>query len=245
MAGPKLAAVLLATKYFKRYQAEIVRLLNKQRGNATESDDAGLLLNTYNAEALLKPARDSLAAHVLRRDNPHEETMETIGSYSKTSVVNKVSAKIPNSVVPVSTYGIFDNLDDAAVDAAWTFKGWELTCNRALKIVLSGNSFTLPITAIDLSKVEDPVSKTFYVYVRGQFGIYNYQARTDSPPESAGVMYIGKVVCGPNGIVSKSFKTVVRLDTFRLSNEPVGSAIPVTKGTFDAVTPLSTAWNPS
>lgn len=246
MAGPITEGVLLRIQKFKAYQAEIVRILTQvKRDNAFESKDAGLLVPDWNFTKLLKKARDALTAHAARRDNPHQETMETIGSYSATAVNAKLAAKVPNSVLPLSTYGVIEFLTAAQVAAAWVGAGWVVSCNRTIKIILSGTPYTMPTYSLDLRGVEaSPGNKTFNVYVRARFGKVTYEARVDSPPESVSVMFIGTVTTNASGIASLNFAPVTRIDTFRLSTTPLGSVIPVTGGTIDAPTKFPSTWNP-
>lgn len=244
MSGPITAKWRLATKTFGAYHAEILRLLKKEKSNATDSDDADLV-GGYDWTGLLKPARDDLAAHIARKDNPHTESMESHGSYSATAINQKLANKIPNSVVPVSSYGIVDELTSAQVDASWSASGWILKCSLQFQCVLSGTVFRLPPQQLNLTAVDAaPANKTFNIYVRAQFGYVTYEARTDSPPESASVMYIGRATTGPNGIIGKVFISVLRIDTFRISADPLGSVFPITGGTYDAPAKLPTAWNP-
>lgn len=246
MAGPLTEGVLLRIQKFKAYQAEIVRILTTvKRDNAFESKDAALLVPDWNFTKLLKKARDTLAAHVARKDNPHQETMETIGSYTATTVNAKLAAKVPNSVLPISTYGITEFLTAAQIAAAWTASGWVVSCNREIKIILSGTPYTMPTYSLDLRGVEaSPGNKTYNVYVRARFGKVTYEARVDSPPESVSVMFIGTVTTNASGIASLSFAPVTRIDTFRISNTPLGSVIPVTGGTVDAPVKFPATWNP-
>jgi len=244
MAGPVTAKYRLVTKTFAAYHAEVIRLLKKHRTPPDESDDASLI-GTYDWTGLLKPARDDLAAHIARKDNPHQETMNTHGSYTETQVRAKLDNKVPNAVLPISHYGVLDELTDAQIDAAWSASGWILSCNVAIQCALSGTVYNLPAQAIDLRTLDTaPANKTFNVYVRTQFGLINYEARSDSPPESVSVMFIGRCTTNASGIVSKLISSVVRVDSFRLSGQPVGSAIPLTGGTYTAPVKLTTAWNP-
>lgn len=244
MAGPITAKYRLAMKLFGDYHREIIRLLTKEKQNANEADDADLI-GTYDWTALLKPARDDLAAHIARKDNPHQETIETQDSYSIATINAKLAGKVPNSVLPISTYGIIDELSSAQVDALWTAAGWVLTCGAYFKVSLGGTFFRMPPSQLNLATADPaPANKTFNIYARIQFGYISYQARADSPPESESVIFIGRATTGPSGIVSKQFFAVQRIETFRLSSSPVGSAIPYVAGSYDSPTKLSAAWRP-
>ena len=247
MAGPLTAAVLLRLRKFKAYQREIVRVLTqRKRGNANTSNDADLLLPDWNWVKLLQAARAALAAHMARTDNPHQETMSTIGSYTATQITAIAAKKVPLAVMPFSTYGLMDTpLDDAGMNALWSSAGFVVSINASLTVILSGTPYTLPAGSIDLSTIEvNPANKTFNIFVRSRFGRVSYEARIDSPPESVSVMFIGQVITDGSGVVSRSFVTVTRVDTFRIGNEPRGSVIPVAKGTIDTPTKFPATWKP-
>lgn len=248
MAGPRLALKRFVDKAFAKYHLQIKRiLLERLRPAAGESKDATYLLPNWNITKLLETARVALAAHIARKDDPHKETIESIGSYSEETIAAKLAAKVPNSVMPVSTYGVQDHLSNSQVAAAWTYiaNSFLLTCSREMKVVISGTPYVLPITTIDLTKVVvDPRLKTLYVYLRLRFGRISYEVRDDTPPETSSVMFIGSVTTNATGISSKSFQTVTRIDTFRLSTATRGSVMPVTQGTLDTPTKLPVAWKP-
>jgi len=244
MSGPITAKYRLAMKFFGDYHREIIRLLTKDKQNANEADDADLIV-TYDWTALLKPARDDLAAHIARQDNPHQETIETQDSYSVATINARLAQKVPNSVLPISTYGVIDELTNAQVDAAWTANGWVLTCGSYFKVSLGGTYFRMPPQTLNLAAADPaPANKTFNIYARIQFGYISYQARADSPPESESVMFIGQATTNGAGIVAKQFFAVWRIETFRLTLNAVGSAIPYVGGTYDNPTRLSAAWRP-
>jgi hypothetical protein len=143
-------------------------------------------------------------------------------------------------------YGISDEMTDADMLAAWTSSGWVLTCNRAMNVIISGTPFLIPITSIDLRSIDaSPANKTFHVFLYMRFGLAGYRVRADSPPEGNAIMYIGTITTNGAGVATKDFKTVLRVDTFRLSQTPVGSAIPVQGGTYDAPVAFPTSWNPA
>lgn len=244
MAGAITAKYRLVTKLFGAYHEEIKRLLKRPKTNANEVDNAGLI-GTYDWKALLQPARDDLAAHIARKDDPHQETMATHGSYTATQINSKLGVKIPNAILPVSNYGFVDRLTDAQINAAWTFSGWVLYVGIAFQVTLAGTVYRLPVQQVSLLVADPfPQNKTFYVYVRSQFGYVTYEVRSDAPPESESIMYIGTVTTNGSGIVSRVFAGAIRITTFRLSSLPVGSAIPVSGGTYDNIVALAASWNP-
>jgi hypothetical protein len=245
MAGPISALKLFRTKSFLKYRNEMIRILKVRiRPLAVRSGDAGILKVDWTVAKLLQAARDALATHAARKDNPHGESMVSIGSYSAPMVDGLLTTKIPRSIVPLSHYGW---LDSRAVNVAtiWTSSAFRITCNKVVPIVMSGVPYNVPIATLDLASADpSPANKTFYLFVKLRFGQVLYQVRTDSPPESATIMYIGTVVTNGTGVASITVAPVVRISTFRPSLIPRGSVIPVSAGTIDAPTKLPATWNP-
>lgn len=246
MAGPLTELWRFQRKVFARYKYELKRILKTRlRGFANESDDAGALSPDWSIAKLLASARALLAAHIARRDNPHQETMNTIGSYTAATVNDKIDDKMPLAIMPFSSYAVRELLSRQQLEALWSSNGFSLTCSQAMNVILSGTPYVLPAKTLNLaSVVPDPSNKTFNVFVRLRFGVIDYMAREDSPPESISIMWIGKVVTNATGIVSREFYPVTRVDTFRISDEPLGSVIPVAKGVIDEPVKFPSSWNP-
>ena len=238
-------ATKLLNYYFAQYQANIVRLLKRPKRARIIAGNTDTLNNQTVAQ-LLAGARADLAAHAALQNNPHQETIRTIGSFEDSYVRGVAVKKIPSGILPISTYGIGDELTDAQVQAAWTSSGWFLSCQLTMNVIISGTPFVMPAVTIDMRSVDaSPANKTFHVFVYLRFGVVSYRIRDDSPPEGNSIMYIGTITTNAAGIVSRTFKTVLRIDTFRLSQTPVGSAIPVQGGTYDAPVAFPTTWNPA
>lgn len=243
MAGPNLGRVL-TKRYFWQMEDQLRRLLLRTRIHTTEADNADTI-GGKTASDLLSPARSDLAAHVARTDNPHQETIASIGSRSDTYIRNTLAGKVPVGIIPVSTYGIGDDLTDDQTNAAWVANGWTINCNRAMNVILSGTPGLLQPWSLDLRTIDAaPANKTFYVYLYTKLGVMSYQCRADTPPEGVAIMYLGTVTTNASGIASKSFKNVIRIDTFRISDQPLGSVIPVSSGDYDAIVPFGAAWKP-
>jgi hypothetical protein len=238
-------ATKLLNYYFAQYQGHIVRLLKRPKRARVVAGYTDTL-NGQNVNQLLAGARADLAAHAALKNNPHAEDIRSIGSFSDAYLRAEAVKKIPSGILPISTYGIADELTDAQVQAAWSGAGWILTCSRTMNVIVSGTPFVLAPVSIDLRTIDAaPANKTFHVFVHLRFGVAAYRARTDSPPEGNAIMYIGTITTNAAGIASVSFKTVLRIDTFRLSQTPVGSAIPVQGGTYDAPVAFPATWNPA
>lgn len=244
MSGPITARSLLINKNFVWYQSEIVRVLKRVRVVITHAKNS-TRLNGKTLDEIMKPSRDLLATHVANKNNPHGETLQSINTYSDAYIRSILSGKVPQGILPISTYGISDGLTDAEMLASWTVSGFTIGIARELSVIVSGTLYTLPAWSIDVRTIAAiGTGRTYHVYLYLKFGQVTYQCREDIVPEGTSMMYVGSVVAGPTGITSRTFATVIRIDTFRISMTPVGSAIPVTSGTYDAITKFPSPWNP-
>lgn len=242
MAGPYLGRVLLK-RFFWKYQDQVRRLLLRRRVFTTEADNADKV-GGKSASDLLAPARTDLANHIAVT-NAHQESIDSIGSRSDTYIRAVLSGKVPVGIIPISTYGVGDDLTDAETNAAWSANGWIISCTRAMNVILSGTPAKMPAWSLDLRTIDAaPANKTFYVYLYTKLGTMSYQCRADTPPEGVAIMYLGTITTNASGIASKSFKNVIRVDTFRLSDQPLGSVIPVSSGDYDAIVPFGAPWKP-
>lgn len=246
MSGPGsiTAKKRLTENYFAWYQREMVRVLTKGRETYVRAKNSNRL-NGLTLAQIRKPANDLLIAHIPRQDNPHEETLESIGTYTATYVDSQVTNKVPMGIIPISTYGITDGMTDEQMDAAWGINGWTIGISKPIAAIVSGTVYQLPAWSVDVRDVTSNfTNRTFHIYLYLRYGDVSYQCREDTVTESNTMMYLGTVTTNGVGIATKVFSTVIRLDTFRLSTAPVGSAIPVTGGTYDTLVKLPSTWNP-
>lgn len=225
MAGPKTSRWLLANKYFPNYQKEIVRVLSSVPGSE--------ILGT-----VLAPARATFAPHPGRVDNPHAETPASLGIYSNAEILTQLNTKLGNGILPLSSYGVVDGFTDAEVNAAWTYTGLTVQCSALVAAVMSGGVYSLLTYSLILSDLGVGVAnKTFYMYVKLTLGKAAYFCSDQILPESKTCMYIGKITTNATQITSTSFSVVSCVDGYRLSTLPVGKAIPISGGTYDATAP--------
>ena len=121
---------------------------------------------------------------------------------------------------------------------------WVTYFTEETPLLMNGRYYTLPPATFNLTTVTaDPSNKTFYVYVvvTGTAGATTgeYQLSLTERAESNVQMFVGTIVTGATKIASVNVAKVTRVDLFRLSQSPVGSAIPVSTGTPTATSPLT------
>lgn len=132
---------------------------------------------------------------------------------------------------------------------AWTFKnekpivvvsqdvaqGFIVYFTEETPVMLSGKSFTLPITNIDLRTVKtNPANSTFYIYVKMNQGIAEYHITPEVISETGttayNVFWIGTVTTDSLQISKIDVFKRSRLDVFGASLEASGSSFPVSYG---------------
>lgn len=102
-------------------------------------------------------------------------------------------------------------------------------------VLLSGKSFTMPITNIDLTTIKsNPANTTFYVYVKMVQGLAKYVITEIPLPETGTTSYttfwIGTITTGNENITSINIDKRSRLDIFGSSLEARGSSFPISYG---------------
>ena len=103
-------------------------------------------------------------------------------------------------------------------------------------VMLSGKSFTLPITTINLTSITaSPANKTFYVYVQLVQGIAQYTISQNVIAETGtsayNLFWIGNITTNAIQIDSIDIIKRSRLDIFGESLTAAGSSFPVSYGT--------------
>lgn len=114
-------------------------------------------------------------------------------------------------------------------------EGFILYFTEETPVILSGKSFKLPITTIDLRTIKsNPANSTFYVYVKMDEGLVKYHITEEVISESGTSAYntfwIGTVTTNNNQIQTVDIKKRARLDVFGSSLEAAGSSFPVSYG---------------
>lgn len=119
--------------------------------------------------------------------------------------------------------------------------GFNVYFTEDTPLFISGKQYTLPQQAIDLRTVTaTPASKKFFVYAQLKQGKPVYVIRETELAESDTNVYIGYIQTDTLGISSIVVSKVDRIDNYRLSTTPIGSAIPVSSG--NPATPAQVTW---
>ena len=115
-------------------------------------------------------------------------------------------------------------------------QGFIVYFTEATPVMLSGKSFTLPITTINLTSVTaNPANKTFYVYVQMVQGVAQYTISqtviAETGTSAYNLFWIGTITTNALQIDSIDIIKRSRLDIFGESLTSAGSSFPVSYGT--------------
>lgn len=228
---------------FIRHHRNLMTLLRVRVAYAEKSEDARLL-NGIDLTDLLGPAKDALAAHALRTDNPHNDRAESLKLNTRAQFDAKMGTMIPQGVVPVSSFGEMDpGLD---LTKAFSRSGWTFSSLVPIKAVVAGNSYVLKSQTVDLSaSLTNYTNKTVLVYLKLRQGVISYTVSLIPLAESNTVLFIGTLTTSDSAITALNLEKVIRIGTFRPYGQPRGSVIPYAAGTRSAPTKLPANWKPS
>jgi len=110
-------------------------------------------------------------------------------------------------------------------------QGYLVYFTAPTQVFLAGNEYTLPAGNIDLRSIQaNPANTTFYLYVQLVDEQVSYLITTQAQAPSMTLMYIGSIVTNSTQIQSISVNKKVRVETFELSANRIGSAIPISTG---------------
>lgn len=109
--------------------------------------------------------------------------------------------------------------------------GWNVYFTDPTPLFMAGNPYTLGVSSVDLMDITpNPANKKFYIYVQLVLGVPRYVIRETEVNDSETTMYVGYITTGPIAITAIVVDKVDRIGTFRISNTPIGSAIPTSSG---------------
>lgn len=133
------------------------------------------------------------------------------------------------SVIPLSRYGA---TGQTSIPTAISGTSVLVGPTEGVKTFIAGRYTVLEQTLINVvATMPDPFNKTLYVYVElSDDGVVGYSVKAVPTPDTVTSMFVGNIVTGASDITSVSIEVVTRVDTYRLSPTPRGSAIPVSTG---------------
>ena len=110
-------------------------------------------------------------------------------------------------------------------------QGWVVYFTESSPLLLQGKAYSLPITNIDLTKVDpSPANKTFYAYVQLVDGVASYVISGTPLTETASRFHIGNITTNASQISAISITKTTMFAGKHLSPSRRGNSIPVSSG---------------
>lgn len=108
---------------------------------------------------------------------------------------------------------------------------WTIFFNETVRVVMSGSSYSLLQTSIDISaQFKTYTNTTFYVYVIIKGGKAQYLVTPYKFPTNNHLLFIGTVVTGAAGITSVDIIETFMVNDHLISTTPRGNAVPAVDG---------------
>lgn len=146
------------------------------------------------------------------------------GTYSKAEMDAKF---LPQGILPITRVG-----DLTANPLPISIAGTTLVVGSAIPVILSGRQFSIVPAAFPF--IPGTTARSLYVYVSLSSGSAILTISDVTVPESTTNVFIGTMQVAAGGATSGLVVSKVsRLDIYRPSLNPVGSAFPVSAGTPD------------
>lgn len=146
------------------------------------------------------------------------------GTYSKAEMDAKF---LPQGILPITRVG-----DLTSNPLPISIAGTTLVVGSAIPVILSGRQFSIAPAAFPF--IPGTTARSLYVYVSLSSGSAILTISDVTVPESTTNVFIGTMQVAVGGATSGLVVSKVsRLDIYRPSLNPVGSAFPVSAGTPD------------
>lgn len=134
---------------------------------------------------------------------------------------------LPQGILPITRVG-----DLTSNPLPISVSGAVLTVGSAIPVILSGRQFTIVPGTFPF--IPGTTAQTVYVYVSLFSGSAIITMSNITAPESTTNVFIGTIQVNAGGTIGTvSISKVSRLDIYRPSVNPIGSAFPVSSGTPD------------
>lgn len=218
---------------FNKMKVEVIDLLSRKPKASIASDNALAMEDGSTSTSIVNAGKAVANAHITNYQNPHGVTAVGVGGVAGSTVDASLANRIPEGILPLSRYGA---LDGSAIP--FTSSGLTVSWTAAVYAMMRG--FSRPVAAYSQTL---QANTTYNVYLRFNGVATSYLITTDVLAETTSRMFIGKIVTGASGVTSNTVTRVTRIDTYRMTGTPAGSAVPVTVGTPNNVgQTLATGW---
>lgn len=230
--GALTTAIAQMAAKFNAMKTEVLDLLTRKPKFSIDADNALAMQDGSTSTSIVNAGRAVANAHITNYQNPHGVTAALVGGMKSSDVDAQLTNRIPEGILPISRYGA---LDGSAISV--TSSGLTVSWPAQVHAVMMGYARPLPAFNITLQP-----NTSYNVYVRFNGTTTSYMFSTEDLAETTTRMWIGRIVTGASTVSSISINRVTRIDTYRTSATPIGSAVPVTVGTPNNSQTLAAGW---
>lgn len=230
--GALTTAIAQMAAKFNAMKVEVLDLLTRKPKASLAADNALALQDGSTSTTIVNDGRAIANAHITNYQNPHGVTPVLLGGMKSSDVDAALANRIPEGALPLSRYG---DLDGTAISV--TSSGLTVSWPAQVHAVMMGYYRPLPAFNITLQ-----ANTSYNVYVRFNGVSTSYMFSTEDLAETTTRMWIGRIVTGASTVSSIAINRVSRIDTYRTSATPIGSAVPVTVGTPNTSQTLAPGW---
>lgn len=222
-----------------QFTQQIVRVLSKKPPTVGLADNS-LRLNNRTPEQMQADSEVTINAHAARTDNPHRLNGTILSAYTDAQLAGLTDPLLKQGVLPISQFG-----QSSSASIPVTSNGFTLSFTAQLTFILWGTHYLLPVTnKLITDDVPSPAGKTLYVYAAISNNVAYYKVTETYQIDSVSQMFIGTIICNATAIETINIAKVVKLDNFRMSDVPIGGAIPSSTGLPTAVGSIPAGWKP-
>lgn len=232
----------LYSQTFPAYNSEIVRVLNIVR--VPDYSDRSDTLGGESPNLIIKQAVDVLTAHKNNKNNPHQETIRSIGTLSTKEINDLLVNKLPAGLIAMSAFGYdYKSWADVNLTGQITRAGDTVTVKANTTALIMGTVGVVTTGTIKLSTISTSWnSSTWYLYIRLIEGNFELEASVSKFTDTITRMYIGSTAPNTNVV---SLLRVIKTGKYRLSTVPVGTGMAVGLGTFATSPGIDLRWVPA
>lgn len=224
----------------KSFVDHIILLLEKEIKGVTIGSLDTLQVGGQSIEKLIKEALDALRVHASRSDNPHEETVDSIGTMSGEEIYGLDLTGVPVGHVPIDIVGY--NIKTWArqdLTSSFIVETNAIWLKEDLSFILYGRPVTIKSQTI---QVPTSGPEELYLYIELDKGLPTLRLTSAREPDLKHRIFLTKY--GRTSRLLHPVESILRVSGKRISENPSGDSIPATSGSYMHLTKLQEGWIP-
>lgn len=224
----------------REFVDHVILLLQKEiKGVTIGSENTDMLAGQTKLQ-ILSEALARLSSHASRSDNPHEETAESIGTIHKDEIEAFDFTGIPSGAFPIDVVG-YDTTTWETTDlsALLTVGTNTISLTRPLHYILYGRPYSINPQTLSFPSGTNP---ELYLYIELNKGLPGLTLSKDKLSDLKHRIYLTKLNTATKFLTP--IEPIIRMSGRRISENPIGDAIPATGGAYHYADQLTGGWIP-